>query len=259
MVMKKPMHLPGRGLIWGAMAAIGLIPLVAAGQLTCDTTLQPIDNFLMGYKARVNRCEGFFQPATLAEVPALQLVGLTLGEFRFQADIMEVVQVQVPPGWPAGIPLAVRAEGVLPDLYYRLDATIAATQVLDWPVRFVLLPDPRTRLNRNVALRGQTNDPSGQVIAVPVQTRSRLSLPDGNAQVLVKCRARQSLGALEWRWAGESSYRPWTAPAQPTHLAGFRVVPPADHQPGQVHTLEVRFRRLGAEEWQTQAWAIWMP
>jgi hypothetical protein len=126
------------------------------GNTNCDPGLQPAGGSTVGYAARGDRCEGLY----VQEVSggALEIVSLTqkFEPYRFEADKPLVLD------WQAfgDAPVQVRACGVKPKLYYRMDTThVQKPSSYLWPADIL----SRLELQRDeIGLLAWTQQPVGK-------------------------------------------------------------------------------------------------
>lgn len=85
----------------------------------------------VGYKRRGDRCEGLFNRPVAAAVN-LTVIGAHLNQPAFSASASEAVAVRVPAAGPAG-PLNLRIVSAKVRQYYRLDASVGASRLFNWP------------------------------------------------------------------------------------------------------------------------------
>jgi len=101
----------------------------AAGQ--CDRSLTPVEG-VAGYRSRGERCEGIYVSPISSTV---RLLSLVRGAIEYDLTPGSDVVVTA----PHDSSLYVRAVATLPGTYYRMDATLATSRPLAWPVADVLL------------------------------------------------------------------------------------------------------------------------
>jgi hypothetical protein len=88
------------------------------------------------YCERGNRCEGFYVAHPVGKF--LEVVGVIAGRFHFTFNEEEVLNISSPVILDHLI--QVRAVGLPPKTYYRMDAQLEPGQTLTWPVRDVIYP-----------------------------------------------------------------------------------------------------------------------
>jgi hypothetical protein len=230
------------------------LPILLTAQLHCDSTLVPINDFLLRYKARVTRCEGFYKPQ--ARASGLRMVSLTYGEFRYQADLMEVIQVSLPAHMGAQA-VHLRAQGIPADVYYQMDATLSGAQTLDWPVQYVLLKDPRTHLNRNVGLLGYWETGQGRTY-VPLLTHTKLSLADEFLSPVIRLIHDAKLAQVQWKWENQKEFTVVAGPFRMGVALSFRLGTEKKLTLlGKTETLIIRYLQEGKTEWEEMKVAVY--
>jgi hypothetical protein len=246
--MKKadPVGINARYFIGWAIGSLFFLTSLNA-QVVCDSTLVPINDFILRYKSRVTRCEGFYKPQPRAS--GLRIVNLTYGEFRYQADLMEVIQVSLPSHVGAQA-VHLRAQGIPNDVYYQMDANLTGAQTLDWPVQYVLLKDTRTHLNRNIGLSGYWETPQGKVY-VPLLTRTKLSIADEFLSPVLKVIHSSKLIQLQWKWDSQERYTSAPGPFRAGVSTSFRLGTEKNLQLlGKTEGLTLRYQLEGKTEWE---------
>ena len=204
----------------------------------------------MAYKARQNRCEGFYTAQVGSA--SFELVGCTLGDFRFQSNESEVITLEVPGATGTG-GYNIQARGIPSNLYYRMDAQLRAGQSLSWEVATSLWLDNRSRYDYNIGLLA-FQERSGGKVYTPVRSKSKLQpAAGGSATVSLKFRASRPLGSLRWKIGNgpEQEYGERLPPAgQPLSL---RL--PATLGKG-LHTVSVTYRVLNTSDPLVQTFQI---
>jgi hypothetical protein len=115
---------------------LALAALSAFAQTQHCDPLPPPESGQPIYKARGNRCEGFYLASYGAQ--SIELVSLTLGPITFPLQAGVSLGVSTP---GSSAMVHVRAVPKPPRMSYRMDATLEPGAVLDWPVNDVLLPE----------------------------------------------------------------------------------------------------------------------
>lgn len=102
----------------------------------CDPDLDPIDG-ATGYQARPTAmCEGLF--VSRVGAPAIELVSLTRGQ-PIKGSAASTLRLSVAgAASPASGPVRLRAVGIPPGLYYRMDADVGPGQTFLWQASRVL-------------------------------------------------------------------------------------------------------------------------
>src|ERR1700727_1110168 len=99
---------------------------------TCDQ-LTPLSGSQLQYKDRGNRCEGLYVANVSSK--SLEVVSFIEGSIHF--DLSPGTTIHVFTRNEAG-PIHVRAIAKPPRTYYRMDAVLEKSSVLEWPVDDVL-------------------------------------------------------------------------------------------------------------------------
>jgi hypothetical protein len=114
------------------VAAVALV-VPASGNaqaLTCDTVLQGLAHGPHGYGPRGNRCEGIYTQQVSGSTLWVASLTRSFEEYDLTSTDDLIVEWAAPDG--AGVLL--RAQGIKPDLYYRMDAVSpAASHAFTWP------------------------------------------------------------------------------------------------------------------------------
>lgn len=165
----------------------------------CDNAIVPSSNTNLAYKTRGTRCEGFYSAKVSAN--RLKVVSFTLGDIRFQAQEDEIIEIKSREG-----NLKIKAEGILNDLYYRMDA-ILDKGTMFWPVKEVLFQDTRTRYARNIGILANVSNKTNNPVFVPVEVVGKKASADPNQTPLLKLVCTTKLAQVQWRVQGESTYR----------------------------------------------------
>ncbi len=238
---------------WGLLLAIAAsVTTPAALAQTCDPLLQREDNQLLGYGPRQNRCEGLYRTiVTQRDFGGLEVVGVTLGTFQFDLDEQEVIQISS--AIVTDEPVEVRAVGIPTNTYYRLDATIAPGQTLNWPVKDVILPAQLRPYQ--IGLYGWLNAKgASETMYVPLSTVAARGGAAEDQHLRVTLRATTDVAAVQWRLGrvvrGDCAdlakgYTPLTPAAYYSGQAMTIILP--DHLRGEI-CLEVAAQARG-ERW----------
>ena len=202
----------------------------------CDTKITPSDNATIAYRSRGNRCEGFYRAKVAANV--LRVVSFTLGEFRFNPTATEVIEIKT-----SGADGAVhfRAEGIPNDLYYRLDCEFPAQSGFSWPVKDVLLKEPRTQDARNIGLLARV----GQYY-LPVKATGKSAAADASPQALVKLVCTTRVSKVIWRISGQNDYVTLPGDSFP---AGRNIIIRLPNSLKGKNTIEVKAKSADGTDW----------
>jgi len=177
---------------------LGVVLLIFTGQPAyaqgCDAQLKPVDNQTIQYRARGNRCEGFYSSTVSA--PYLDVVGLIDGKFRFESNDKETIEISAP--LIKNQPVAIRAVGIPLKTYYRMDAHLDPGQTLTWSVKEVLVPNKLA--SSKIGVFGWIEQTRPQLY-VPVTATSTLKpiAPDGKIRLYL--RASVDVINVQWRSA----------------------------------------------------------
>jgi hypothetical protein len=214
----------------------------------CDAKVEPSDNTVLRYRARGDRCEGFYRSKVSST--GLELVSCTLGDFRFKNEPGEIITLQAPSAGEQ--PVSVRAQGIPITLYYRMDTELKAGQTLNWAAGDVLLKDPSTSRAYNIGLFAFRGEGVTRTY-LPVATRSKLLAEQATSkQVIVKFMATGRLANFSWQLNGGG----WQSEIGPfPDGRAIRVALPAELKPGR-HTLEVRYRAQNETETKTRRFVL---
>ena len=216
--------------------------LVWLGAQPCDNSVKPSPNPSLAYKARQNRCEGFYTAQVGST--SFELLGCTLGEFRFQENQGEVITLEIPGATGTGV-YNIRATGIPKKLYYRMDAQLTAGKSLNWEVATSLWLDSRSRYSSNIGLLA-FQEKAGSKIYTPVKSKSKL-LPAaaGSNAVSLKFRVSRPLGSLRWK-IGNGPEQDYGKPLPPADQP-ITLQLPADLGKG-LHTVSLIYRVLNTSD-----------
>ncbi|SEH06336.1 hypothetical protein [Candidatus Venteria ishoeyi] len=149
----------------------------------CDTSLRPVSQPALAYKARgADRCEGFYE-SQVSRAGSLQLVGLMQG--RLPAAGM--IELSAPHTQQH---LKLRATALPEKTYYRLDAALQPGKTLSWPSRIFTEGGVQAR---DIGVYAYlANAPK---VYAPVQ------INQGAAQTRLLLQASEAMIRLNWRYA----------------------------------------------------------
>ena len=179
-------------------AAMVLMMLwAAAGQpvsaQVCDGKLDPDDNRAIQYRARKNRCEGFYGRKVSA-TGGLAVVGLTDGAFRFELNPKELLTVSSPVLTDQTV--FVRAVGVALKTYYRMDAQLTPGKTLAWPVKDIL--EPMRLSHEAIGVFGWIGTDENPVY-VPVKATPQMATVAQDGIIRLAIRASVDASNVQWR------------------------------------------------------------
>ena len=186
-----------------------------------------------GYRARTGdpRCEGLYYAQVAGS--QIELVSLTLGPLTYDLDHSTILQVR--PVTPATIAMSVQAVGIMPGLYYRMDADIAPGQALNWPIEEVLV---RLRIPAEaVGVLGVRHVAGNPAIFVPVQVAAPGRASATPAPVVAVLRPLSGpLGELRWRFtpAGQVAAGPWQTLTMQNYKAEISLTGASEPLDGQL-------------------------
>lgn len=161
-----------------------------------------------GYQERGDgpRCEGMYS-ANVAG-PPIELVSLTQGPVTY--DLSRPVTLQVRPVTPASSPTTVQAVGIMPGLYYRMDAEIETGKTLDWPVADVLAK--RGIAAEVIGVLGMRYAPGRPPVFVPLQVAARDHQIDSRVPLIAVLKPPiDAPQEIRWRFtpAGQAMPNAW--------------------------------------------------
>jgi len=189
---------------------------MAAAQTNSCQGLTPIAG-PDGYQPRSNgqRCEGLYSSQVSA--PPIELVSLTRGPLHYDLDHPMVLKVRLVSA--VSSPVTVRAVGIIPGLYYRLDARLGPGQTLDWPIADVLGRDRIPADAIGVYALVPKSGGSGDAYA-PVSVVSAGEADTQAGQIVAVLRPLVRLSDLTWRFTpmGQTVVRP-----EPLQLQTYRA------------------------------------
>jgi hypothetical protein len=229
-----------------------LVLLICIGQPVyaqiCDSRLQPDDNKTIQYRARKNRCEGFYK--TIVAAPGeLAVVGVTDGNFRFELDAKELITIAAP--LVNNQAVSIRAVGIPLNMYYRLDAQLAPGQTLAWPVADVLYP--MKLASENIGVLGWIGTEENKTY-IPVMATAKIASVAQDGKIRLTVRASVDVTNVQWRsgpvqqgkTAGLSD---WNKPPKTSYWAGepIVIILPASTT-GELY-VEVAAQKQGTDEW----------
>ncbi|GAK57725.1 hypothetical protein U27_04692 [Candidatus Vecturithrix granuli] len=204
-------------LILGVTAILGLAQLGLAQQ--CDPRIRPVDNPVIQYRARGNRCEGLYQSEVSAAV--LDIVGVTDGAFQFALDSKEIIELSAPLSRKQ--PIAIRAVGIPLKTYYRLDAALQPGETLIWPVNEVLLP--QALASSKIGVFGWIGNEQ-QKTYIPVRTAATSQPGASDGKVRLYVRSSGEVNNVCWR-AGDMVNDVISG------LCAWQPTPKATYRPGE--------------------------
>jgi hypothetical protein len=221
---------------------------VGSAEPPCDASLRPVQG-TAGYAPRANRCEGLYVSPISA--PGLELVSLLRGKIRYDLQPQARLIVQAPSSPSVGSGrIQIRAVALPLKTYYRMDATLADSRQMVWPVGEVLFP---LRLHQaSIGAFGWVDNAGGRLF-LPLRVTSEGSAAGQEPiePIEIGIRATTALDRLLWRVADESpSARPgvWD-PVRGDFSAGKIITISLPEGPAGVLLVEVAGQLYGSQEW----------
>jgi hypothetical protein len=189
-----------------------------------DAACQPLTPApgVEGYQGRSNspRCEGMY--AANVAGPSFELVSLTKGRLEYDLDHPPVLRVR--PLVASATSLSVQAVGVVPGLYYRMDAELEPDRTLDWPVKEVLaLRDIHAEA---IGILGIRYLPGRQPTFIPLQVATQVGQMDPATPLIAVLKAPlDPPEAILWRFtaAGQTTPDAWQKLALQTYRAEIEL------------------------------------
>jgi hypothetical protein len=186
--MKPSKPIPGIPNILCLLLFTSLILHVSA---QCDDRIEPADDPKTSYKQRDNRCEGSYR--TDVSSPTIELVGLLKGKFRYNKDEAEVLQVF---STLNDRTIYVRAQGIPLGTYYQMDARIAASETLRWPIGDVIVP--MNLHYRRVSIFGWTGTEKEKTY-IPVRVEPEINTITNDDKIRLFIRTGADVSQVNWR------------------------------------------------------------
>jgi len=175
----------------------------AAQSAGCDSSLDPTPD-AEGYQPRAgSRCEGTY--VSRVSGPALELVSLTWGALPAAVQPGGMV-LTLPTAADRPGPVHIRALGIPPGLYYRMDAEVPPGGSVTWPPTAVL--DKLKIGLSEVGVFGFARDPSGEIVYLPVAINGPAGIGEG---MVVQLRPLTTMDEAKWRFVAQgTSPGEWT-------------------------------------------------
>lgn len=123
--------------VWSTLLLL-LPQTLLAQEISCDSKLAA-DSTTLGYKIRGGgaRCEGLYKSPVSS---SLEIVGYRQGSSSLRSQ-RNIIKVSAPSLKQLAVKaLNIRAEAIPLDTYYRMDAVIAESRPLTWPLNEVVIP-----------------------------------------------------------------------------------------------------------------------
>lgn len=189
----------------------------------CDKSLKP-EETIRGYTARSSvRYEGFY--ISKVSSGSLNIVGVTLGKFRFKCDANEMLNVSSPIVKDEVV--NIQAVGIPLKTYYRMDAVIDQNGSLTWPVGDVLYPAGLQY--KNIGVFGWIGSRKNKTY-VPIEIASSMLSTTEETSIYVYLRASIDVMNVRWRFANVledgtcAKADAWIRPKKQKYRSGDRIV-----------------------------------
>jgi hypothetical protein len=166
------------------------LPSAVLAQSSCPL-LTPV-NGTLGYQNFGNRCEGFYV-ANVSE--SFQIVSLLQG--TIPQDWQRNTVLKVSAGVSISEPINVRAVPLSQQPFYRMDAVLQSSAILDWPVGDILFPS--NLKPNNIGVYGWIGSESDKTF-IPLRISKAGASPSASSNILI-VRAGTDVAGLVWRWA----------------------------------------------------------
>jgi len=155
--------------------------------------LLPVENDKIKYKKHGNRCEGFY--ISTVSSPAIEVVNITKGIFRFKKDRNEIIKLTCPEIDEKKVQL--RAVGIPMKTYYRMDAEIDVGRILKWPVNDILIHTNMS--SKKIGVYGWLKSKDGKIYYVPIQASSNTNTI-ANYSIWIFWRSSVDVVNVKWRY-----------------------------------------------------------
>jgi len=181
-----------------ARVLLCLLPVVwisalANGQNGPCESLRPLSGSSLQYRNRGNRCEGLYEANYAAK--RLALVSFTIGVIKY--PLQRSIKLRVTTPNPSDT-VHVRAVAKPPNIAYEMDAVLAPSLSLDWPVDDVLLPEALNATK--VGIYGWKQE-HGRQVFVPVSVIASGFPTPSSAGAVLTLRPSFDIQVLKWRWS----------------------------------------------------------
>ncbi|MCI5166977.1 MAG: hypothetical protein D3903_13005 [Candidatus Electrothrix sp. GM3_4] len=149
-------------------------------------SLIPVDNPIIAYKQRGNRCEGFYKARISV---SLDLVSLLYGKLTFTPSTLHVISPKV-----RKQRILAQAVGIPLKTYYRLDALIEPDKSFEWPLNLVKKMKLRPE---QIGLFGKLSDKKDMY--VPLTVAESKAISPTSLDLNLKLRASTDVSIVKWR------------------------------------------------------------
>lgn len=234
-----------------SLVSFGVAVSIPAMALDCQH-LQPVDGEL-GYRARGERCEGFFQ-SVVGAAQSVEVVSLLTAPLAFDTETTQALTVALPDPLPdPNEAYHVGAIALSIQTYYRMDAELNPGTTLTWPVGEVLAPAALGA--RDVGLYGWFDD-AGDIVYLPLAIEGEA--PGSNASLGL--RATSELDSLMWRERGpEGPIGDWADLSDgPLYAGDVIALAVPKGAPGRV-VLEIAAQQGATGSWLRDEIQLWRP
>lgn len=239
MVWRRP------GVLWTTVL-VSLAGGAAAVPPCAD--LPPDPDAELAYRLRGDLCEGLYVRDTAGPLAELRLLSLTRGKIEFPWSEDTVLEVGRGPSPSA--PVRVRAQPLLRDLPYRMDAVLGPGELLRWPASEVLYPARLTADRLGVLAWPDGRTPP---VYVPVWV-GEAPLELREAEIVALVGTSGPVGYLRWRTRRFSPERgrcespgEWVRPEDRDREAGETIEIVLPGEGGEPFCLELHAREKGGD------------
>jgi hypothetical protein len=213
----------------------------------------------IGYQRRSvpERCEGFFQSPVAGE--SLELLSLVHGSIEYDLQTDNALIVAVPDvGQLEATAVHVRARALPLGTYYRMDATVATAQTLEWPLNAVIAP---AKLSANsLGVIGWIEKGATKVY-VPVSVRPLGKPPAPQHPAIALLRSLADIEEVQWRLQATGTTAqppPWQVLARNMIRAGEPVSLPIATS-SQLWNLEIAAKMAHSGDWLKTRLRVFIP
>lgn len=209
---------------------------------SCDSTIKPDQE--LGYRARGNRCEGFYKAKVSAE--NLSLVSFTKGALNFAKDAKELIYISANADVAS---VNLKALGIPMDLHYQMDAQFDANKELIWEANTVLLQNSKTTIPQNIGVLCSNGAAGQQAVFYPTQIRTEMKGQiGGNAQLTFMSSTK--INQVQWKLSGQNEYNTLKNSKSFEARQPFVITLPEDLASG-TFIFELKAKEYGKVNWIT--------
>lgn len=159
----------------------------------CYKNLRPVENSLVKYKERNNRCEGFYRSDI--STGEINVVGAIVGMLNFEMDKNEVIKISSP--IVRNRPINIRAVGIPLKTYYRMDAILKAKDILEWPIKDVIYL--KKLQYKKIGIFGWIGDDTPSKKYIPVKAVANLAIVSKKDDLSIVFRSSEKISSVKWR------------------------------------------------------------